>query len=262
MLTTSIVLIGTGMLAGILAGLLGVGGGLIMVPILSYLYASELGGVAATMPYALGTSLATIVFTASVAAYTHHKHGAVTWNIVGALSPGLVIGTLFAAIVASRVPGEALRIFFGIFVIAAAWQMWSNKRPPASRTLPAWRGYSAAGTFIGVISGLVGIGGGTLTVPYLIWHGLAAQRAVAISSACGISIALAGMLGYAWSGPAHASTAYTTGYILWPAAGLLAIGSMTMAPAGAILAHRLPAQQLKRVFAILLTLIALRMLWA
>ncbi|MDH4274857.1 MAG: sulfite exporter TauE/SafE family protein [Gammaproteobacteria bacterium] len=260
MIETNLILVFAGLCAGVLAGLLGVGGGLVMVPVLTYLYAGAFGGVANAMPYALGTSLATIVFTGCVSAYSHHKRGAVTWTVVGTLVPGLVVGTLAAAVLASRVSGEALRIFFGLFVIVAAWQMWSNKRPHASRTLPTRNGYNVAGTMIGVVSGLVGIGGGTLTVPYLIWHGMQAQRAVAISAACGIAIAIAGTVGYAWSGPGITTTAYTTGFIIWPAVAMLAVGSMAMAPVGAALAHRLPAQRLKRMFAVFLTVIAIRML--
>lgn len=259
---SALLLITTGCIAGVLAGLLGVGGGLIMVPVLSYLYADQLGGVAAALPFALGTSLATIVFTGSVSAYSHHRRGAVDWRVTATLAPGLIIGTLLAAAIAARIPGEALRIFFSLFVLIAAWQMWTNKRPAATQSLPSRASAASAGVIIGIVSGLVGIGGGTLTVPYLIWHGMAAQRAVAISAAGGIVIALAGTAGYAWHGPADAILPNSTGYILWTAVALLAVGSMSMAPLGAALAHRLPAARLKRVFALLLTLIAAKMLLA
>ena len=255
-------LISTGVLTGLLAGLFGVGGGLIVVPALYFLFPTLHVPADATMHLALGTSLATIVITSLSSAYSHYRHGAVLLKVVFRLAPGLLIGTFIAALLADRLKSNVLLLIFAVFEMLVAIQMIAAFKVQNQRQLPGSLGLAYGGTVIGFVSGLVGIGGGTLTVPYLSWFGTPIKNAVASSAACGFPIALSGMLGFMWVGLDNKSLPpYTTGYVYWPAFLLIGVTSVMFAPLGVKLAHRLTSVWLKRLFALLLIMLSLRMLW-
>jgi hypothetical protein len=251
-----------GSVAGMLAGLLGVGGGLVIVPVLAWLF--HLAGMPpeVVMHMAIGTSLATIVPTSLSSVWAHHRLGAVLWGAVARLAPGIVLGAALGATLADLLPGESLRLTFGLFELAVAVQMGLNLRPAPHRVLPAKWGMWGAGSAIGLVSALVGIGGGTMTVPFLQWCNVAMRQAVATSAACGLPIAIAGATGFivtGWNAPAL--PAWSSGYLYWPAFTGIAVASVLVAPLGARLAHRLPTAVLKRFFALFLLFLGLHMLW-
>lgn len=250
-----------GAAAGCLAGLMGIGGGLIIVPALVFIFHTQ--GMADTliMHMALGTSLATIVPTAIASLRAHHRRGAVLWLVVWQLAPGIVAGALAGAALADELTGTLLKRLFGVFVLMVALQMALNARPAPHRRIPGRTGMTAAGSIIGGISAIVGIGGGTLTVPFLTWCRIGIHHAVATSAACGLPIALAGSLGFAVAGWNEANLpAMSSGYLYWPAIVSITATSVIFAPLGARLAHALPGDLLKRVFAVVLALIGIRML--
>ncbi len=252
---------GLGAFAGTLAGLFGVGGGLVIVPVLVLLFAGAGIAPEVIVHLAVGTSLATIVFTSLSSVYAHHRRGAVRWELVLQLAPGIVVGAWLGAVVADFLPGHNLRIVFGVFELLVALQMGVNLRASPEHRLPARTGMGLAGAVIGFVSAVVGIGGGTMTVPYLQWCSVAMRHAVATSAACGLPIALAGATGFLFSGWSNeALPPYSSGYIYWPAFGGIVLFSVLFAPLGARLAHKLPAAQLKRFFALFLALLGIRML--
>jgi hypothetical protein len=253
-----------GALAGLAAGLLGVGGGLVVVPALAFLLPRAGVAPEVALHLAVGTSLATIVVTGLASALAHHRRGAVRTDVLAALVPGMVAGALAAGPLAGRLPGDALRLAYAAFAGAVAVRMLLAVRPrPGAGRLPGRGTLAAAGGGIGLVSALVGVGGGTLTVPFLARCGLAMHGAVGTSAATGPPIALAGALGFVaagWGDPALPALA--TGYVLWPAFAVLAAATLPAARLGARLAHRLPADTLRRVFGLLLLLVAARMLLA
>jgi hypothetical protein len=250
-----------GAFAGVMAGLLGVGGGLIIVPALVAIWAASGVQSAHVMHLAVGTSLATIVLTSISSVRAHHVHGAVAWPVFWRLAPGIVVGAALGAGLAAGLPGAVLKKFFGVFELAVAVQLSLGLRPKAERGLPGPFGVSAAGGVIGVISAILGIGGGTLTVPFLTWCGVSIQKAVATSAACGLPIAVAGSLAYVAMGWNVAGLpAAAAGYVYIPALAGVAAASVLSAPLGARLAHRLSATALKRVFAVFLAALGVWML--
>ena len=254
--------IGLGIAAGFVAGLLGVGGGLIIVPALILIFQGKAFNPEIIVHLAIGTSLTTIIFTSLSSIYAHHfTHKAVRWDIVKQLTPGIVIGALLGALIAEYMPANLLQRFFAVFELYVAVQMALNIKPHASRSLPGSVGMFTAGNGIGVLSSIVGIGGGTLTVPFLAWCNIKMQQAVATSSACGLPIAIAGCFGYLVTGWDKIGLPdYSTGYIYWPAFISIVIASMLFAPAGAWLAHRLSAAKLKRAFSLVLFILGIKML--
>lgn len=261
MLTFLLIYLAIGLIAGFVAGLLGVGGGLILVPVLSWVYAHEGFPDAYNIHLALGTSLGTIVFTSLSSLRTHHGHGAVHWEAVRRITPGIVLGTLAGSIAAAWLPDLALRIFFTLFLFHAATQMLLGLKPRAQRKLPGWAGMTAAGGAIGLVSSWVGIGGGTLSVPFLAWCNVRFQEAIGTSAAIGLPIALAGAAGYALSGQAvQGLPDWSLGFVYLPALAAVAAMSVLAAPWGARLTHRLPVTRLRHIFAGLLYLLGLRML--
>ena len=253
---------GLGLLVGFVAGLLGVGGGLIIVPVLIVMLHAQ--GLAAGMEpqLALGTSLASILFTSLSSVRAHHRHGAVEWPLVLRIAPGVVLGTLIGAMLATRMSAIVLKLFFVAFLFYAAIQMWLDFKPAPHRGLPGRLGTTLAGSLIGAVSSWVGIGGGTLSVPFMLWHNVALHRAIATSAAIGFPIALAGAAGYAVGGWAREGLpAGSLGFVYLPALTGIVLGSVLTAPLGARTAHRLPVRPLKRIFALLLITLALRMAW-
>ncbi|MEW6646749.1 MAG: sulfite exporter TauE/SafE family protein [Pseudomonadota bacterium] len=250
-----------GAFAGTLAGMLGVGGGLVIVPVLVWVFAGLAFDHGVIMHLAVGTSLATIVFTSLSSVRAHHRRGAVQWPAVWQLLPGIVLGVFLGALLAEGLPTAALRNVFGVFELLVAAQMGFSLLPEAHRALPGRIGMSAAGTVIGGVSAIVGIGGGTLTVPFLLWCGVAMRQAVATSAACGLPIAVAGAVAFAWTGSGNAGLpAQAVGYLYLPALFGIAVSSILFAPLGAWLAHSLPTTALKRFFALFLALLGVRML--
>jgi len=246
-----------GLAAGFVAGLLGVGGGLIIVPVLAWLLEAQ-GVTHNAMHYALGTSLASILFTSVSSLRAHHARGAVDWNTLRRIAPGIVAGALIGAALAARLSPVPLKIFFVAFLFYAALQMWWNFKPTPHRQMPGNIGMFGAGGIIGAVSSWVGIGGGTLSVPFQLWCNVPLHRAIGTSAAIGLPIAAAGAVGYALNGPA-VSVPGALGYIHLTALAGIALGSILTAPLGARSAHALPVGKLKRIFALLLLALAIRM---
>jgi uncharacterized membrane protein YfcA len=252
-----------GAFAGTVAGLLGVGGGLVIVPTLVFLLGLQGIEPMHIVHIAVGTSLATIVITSISSSWAHHRHGAVLWPVFARLSPGIVIGALLGAVIADYMSATILQRVFGVFELLVALQMVTGVRPYAQRGVPGTAGMLGAGGVIGAISSVVGIGGGTMTVPFLVWCNVSMREAVATSAACGLPIAIAGATGFILMGwnetglPAGAS-----GYIFWPAFFGIVFMSSLFAPLGARLAHRLPVASLKKLFALLLCVLGISMLTA
>jgi len=255
--------IALGVVVGFVAGLLGVGGGLIIVPVLIALFQLYAIGAGIEPHLALGTSLASILFTSISSMRAHHQHGAVEWSLVRRIAPGIIGGTLLGAVLAARMSPQVLKLFFTLFLFYAATQMWLDFKPRPHRNLPNASGTTFAGGVIGAVSSWVGIGGGTLSVPFMLWHNVPLHRAIATSSAIGLPIAIAGAFGYAISGWNLASLPeYSVGFVYLPALAGIVAGSIFTAPLGARTAHRLPVRPLKKIFALLLYALAIRMAWS
>ena len=252
--------IALGLVVGFVAGLLGVGGGLIIVPILIALFQAYAIAAGMEPQLALGTSLASIFFTSLSSMRAHHRHGAVEWALVRSITPGIIAGTLLGAVLATQMSGAILKLGFTLFLFYAATQMWLDFKPRPHRNLPGVAGTTIAGAVIGAVSSWVGIGGGTLSVPFMLWHNLPLHRAIATSSAIGLPIAVAGATGYVLGGwrTAHLPE-YSLGFVYLPALAGIVLGSVLTAPLGARTTHRLPVRPLKRIFALLLYVLAIRM---
>jgi len=251
-----------GCVAGFFAGLLGVGGGIIVVPVLSLLFALQGLPGDLVLPLALGTSLATILFTSVSSLRAHDRHHAVLWPVVRRFTPGILVGTGLGTLLAARVSAHALSVFFVGFMLFVAFQMLANVRPQPSRGLPGAAGLAGAGVVIGALSSLVAIGGGALTVPFLVWCNVRPHQAIGTSAAVGFPIALGGTVGFVLNGLARPNLpAHAAGFVFLPALAWILAASLLAAPLGARLAHRLPVIVLKRVFAGLLLLLAAHMLY-
>ena len=243
-----------GCITGFAAGLLGIGGGMLLVPFLTLLLTWQGLPLELTVHAAIATSMACILFTSVSSVRAHNKKGAVRWDLVVALTPGIVIGGFIAsAAVFSFLKTSWLALFFAIFVGYSAFQMLLDKKPKASRQMPGKVGTTTAGGAIGFVSGLVGAGGGFISVPFMVWCNVPLHQAVGTSAALGFPIALANTIGYVWSGWNKEGLPFEmVGYIYWPALIVLAIASVLTAPFGARAAHNLPVKTLKRIFAYLL----------
>ncbi|MBF0624709.1 MAG: sulfite exporter TauE/SafE family protein [Magnetococcales bacterium] len=250
-----------GALAGLLAGLLGVGGGIVMVPAL--VFALEYQGVAPglVMHMALGTSLGIIVLTSISSVRAHHRRGGVLWKTVFGITPGILLGSFLGAAVASLLSGPLLKQAFGVFALGLAVYLGLDVTPRPGRTLPGAGGLSAVGAGVGVVSALMGIGGGSLTVPFMVWCGVAMRQAVATAAAIGLPIALAGAGGFVVNGWHQALLPpWSLGYLHGPAVLGVGLASVLAAPQGARLAHTLAPRLLRRLFALLLLVLGARML--
>ena len=235
-----------GLFSGFLAGLLGIGGGLVIVPALLLIFPYQGFAAAVITHAAIATSLATVVVTSLIAAYSHHRHGAVDWAIFRKMAPSLFGGALIGSIVTSHLPSDTLRVLFGVFALIVAAQM-------GFQTL--------VGAVIGMLSALVGVGGGTMTVPFLRWSTVMMQRAVATSSACGFPIAAGACLGFSLAEGITGGTALANNAIYWPAALWIAFASLVAVPLGAQFTHRISVPSLSKIFAIILAIIGLRLIF-
>jgi uncharacterized protein len=251
----------TGLFTGLLSGLLGVGGGLIMVPVLSFMFARSGFPAAFIMQMALGTSLAVIIITSIASSRAHHSHQNVDWAIVQNIAFGIMLGAFFGSFVAAKFDSNLLKILFIIYVFAVAFQILLEYTPNPARILPLRPALNCVGVFIGWVSSFVGIGGGTLSVPFLIYCNVNTKRAIGTSSAIGLPIAVAGAMGYAVSGLSISGLpSKSLGFIYLPAFAIIAAASLISAPVGAVLVQKLSVKKLKKIFAILLILIGGRML--
>jgi len=246
-----------GIATGFLAGLLGIGGGMLMVPFITIILTSEGYPPDYTVKMAVATSLATICFTSLSSVRAHHRRGAVRWPIVALLAPGILLGSLLGAQVAVALPGKALSTLFAVFVAFSATQMFLNRRPKPTRTLPGRLGTFGMGGLIGLLSSLVGAGGAFISVPFMTWCNVKIHDAVGTSAALGFPIAFAGTLGYIWAGQGLPQMPPgSVGYLYLPGLVVISLASVAMAPLGARTAHRMDIQPLRRLFAIVLYILA------
>ena len=250
-------LVALGLCTGFLAGLLGIGGGMLMVPFLTIILTAKGFPQEHVVKMAVATSLATICFTSIASVRAHHQRGAVLWPVARMLAPGILVGSLLGSQLAVALPSRVLGIFFSVFVAFSATQMILNRKPQPSRTLPAPAGMFGVGSLIGLLSALVGAGGAFISVPFMTWCNVGIHNAVATSAALGFPIALAGTLGYVIAGLALTDMPEgTVGYLYLPALLIISVASVTMAPLGARVAHRMDIAPLKRVFALVLYALA------
>ncbi|MBI1174454.1 MAG: TSUP family transporter [Sideroxydans sp.] len=250
-----------GAITGFLAGLFGVGGGLVLVPMLLLLFDAQHFPATHLMHMALGTSMATILFTSIASARKHHQHGAVNWQVVRGITPGILLGAALGALSAAAISPLGLGIFFALFVYFAAAQILLDVRPKPSRQLPGIAGMSAVGTFTGWISSLVSIGGGTVVVPFLVWCNLSLRNAIGTSAAVGFPVAVGGSIGYIVTGMStHSLPSPNLGFVYLPALLWVALASLVTAPLGAKAAHRMKVGLLRKLFAVLLLILATKLL--
>ncbi len=252
-----------GVIVGFMAGLLGIGGGGIMVPTLTAIFLAQGIAVEQVVHMALATSMASIVVTSYASMRAHHKKGAILWNVVKMMAGGVIVGTFAATFLASYLKSAHLAIFFAIFMAYVSIQMAIDKKPKPGRELSSPASIFGVSTLIGIVSALVSIGGGSLTVPYLVWQNVDVKKAIATSAAVGLPISIAGTLGYVVNGLMHTSDgSMMLGYVYLPAVFLISIMSFFTAPLGAKMAHSLPVGKLKKIFALLLMSLSLKMLFS
>lgn len=254
-------LLAMGSFGGFAAGLLGIGGGMILVPFITMIFTARHIAPELIVHMAIATSLATIMFTSLSSVRAHHLHGAVLWKVVAMLAPGILIGSWIGPWIGKQMNTHVLAIVFGLFVAFSATQMLLAKKPSAARELPQAPGMLAAGGVIGVVAGLVGAGGGFISVPFMSWCNVRIHNAVGTSAALGFPIAFAGTLSniyFGWNEPGLPE--YSLGFIYLPALLLIALASVTLAPLGARLAHRMPVRRLQKIFACILYALAAYML--
>lgn len=256
-------LLALGAFTGFLAGLLGIGGGMLMVPFVTLIVGARGVEPGLAVKMAIATSMSTILFTSISSLRAHHKRGAVRWDLVRGIAPGIVIGSLIAGAAAfALIRGAMLAALFALFVGFSATQMLLNRKPSPSRSMPGPLGQGAAGAGIGFLSGLVGAGGAFVSVPFMAWCNVPIHNAVATSAALGFPIALASTVGYViggWNLPPALPGAF--GYLYLPALVCIAAASVSTAPLGARAAHSMDIRQLKRVFAVMLYALAGYMLY-
>jgi uncharacterized membrane protein YfcA len=251
----------TGAVIGFFAGLLGIGGGMTMVPILASLFAAQALAPEHTMHMALATAMAGVMFTSSSSVREHHKLGGVDWGIVARLGPAMALGTLLSSFGAGWLPQRALALAFALIVYGGATQIWLGRRPEAARGLPGPVGLWAAGLVIGMVSGLVSAGGTFLSMPFMLFCGVPMRRAIGTGAALGLPVAAMGTIGYVASGwTATGLPGATLGFVYLPALAAVVIASIWTAPFGARAAHRMPVAALRRVFALVLYALATMML--
>ncbi|MDR1529110.1 MAG: sulfite exporter TauE/SafE family protein [Burkholderiales bacterium] len=251
-----------GCVVGFLAGLLGIGGGLLTIPFITMLLSQQMPSNDYLVHMAIGTSAATIVFTSFSSLRSHYRHGAIFWPVWRGVVPGLILGGLLGAHIAGLLPMKPLAFIFAAFTAFSATQMLLGATPKASRQLPGVFGLISAGTVIGAISALIGAGGGFLSVPYMVWNNVPVRNAIATSAAMSFPIALASTLGFiivGWNVDGRPD--HSIGYVYLPAMVAIVVTSMFFAPLGARAAHRWPVVTIRRCFGFLLYGLSAYMVW-
>ncbi|RPJ46164.1 MAG: sulfite exporter TauE/SafE family protein [Betaproteobacteria bacterium] len=250
-----------GAFVGFFAGLLGIGGGAAMVPVLAFVYAAKGFATAEVVHLALGTSMATMLFTSVSSVRAHHRHGAVNWPMVKGMAPGIIVGTFGGALLASTLSVRLLAVVFTLLIYYISAQMLFGKKPQAGAVPLSTSGMRLAAGMIGVISSLTATGGAALVVAYLVRRGTRIHDAIGTAAAIGWPLAAAGTAGYVITGWGNAGLPeYASGYVYWPALAGIVIASMLLAPVGARLAHRTPGTVLRKIFATLMFVLATKML--
>lgn len=238
-----------GVIAGVISGLFGIGGGIIIVPILIFTFSSQVFPTEILTHMAIGTSLATIIITSMSSIFAHHKRGLVAWPIVLWFSPGICLGAILGASFAISITGILLQLFFGIFLCFIGVLMTKPTNPSLIINMPGSFGKTIAGSVIGFFSSIFGIGGGSLSVPYFSWTQIPIKNAIATSAACGLPIAVSGAIVYAIQGlNVYGLPKYTVGFVYLPAFFGIIITSIVFAKVGAKLAYQLPSKALKMYF--------------
>jgi uncharacterized protein len=251
-----------GAIVGLLGGMFGIGGGTILVPVLLFMFEAQHFPPAHAMHLALGTSMATILFTAFSSMLKHHQHGAVNWRVVRDITPGILIGTGIGTAFATNISPHFLGIFFALFMYFAATQILFNLRPHASRQLPGKVGMTMAGMFTGWLSSLVSIGGGAVIVPFLIWCNVTLRNAIGTSAAIGFPVAIGGTIGYVATGMRNpALPEFCLGFVYLPALFWVALTGVIMAPLGAKATHHMKMGMLRNLFALLQIALATKLLF-
>src|SRR5690625_2451768 len=216
-MTDVIAYLALGTLVGTLAGLLGIGGGLVIVVVLVHLLPAQGINDDLSVHLAIGTSQATIVMTSIAAVWAHHQRRGILWPMIASMMPGIILGALLGAILANAIPGQVLKGLFGSFALLIACQMALGIQPEAIHPLPRRWGLALVGAAIGAVSALFGIGGGSFTVPYFSWHGVPMQKVVGTASACSVPLSAAGTCGFIWTGWDKLDLpAWSSGYVYWP----------------------------------------------
>ncbi len=265
-----IILMITGLIAGLLAGLLGIGGGLVIVPVLVLALLKQSVSSADAIHIAIATSLASILLTAIGSIVSHHRRNAVLWSFILRYIPWIALGAWSAsftvAYLADLFDGQLLISLFVLFALLTAYKLWRSKGRPATSTQHEalsfkWPQDPGMGLLIGHLSAVFGIGGGSMNAPYFHWRGVRMPVAVGTAAACGYPLALGGVLGFIWQSLSISADIELLGAVYWPAALIIGFCGLLAAPFGARLAHRLPEQVLRKIFALLLILLAIRMLW-
>ncbi|MFZ3209539.1 MAG: sulfite exporter TauE/SafE family protein [Geobacteraceae bacterium] len=250
-----------GAFVGLLAGLLGVGGGIVVVPMLTFIFTFQHLPAEHILHLAIGTSLASIIFTSVSSLRAHHVRGAVEWQVLRRITMGIILGTLAGSWVAAHLSSRFLKGFFVCFIFYVALRMLINIKHKPHRQLADAGGMFAAGSLIGGISSLVGIGGGSMTVPFLVWCNVPLHTAIGTSAAIGFPIAVAGAVGYVANGLAVSTLPpWSLGFVYLPSLVGISLASILTAPLGARLSHNLPVVRLRNIFAIFLIVIGLKML--
>jgi uncharacterized membrane protein YfcA len=250
-----------GSVAGFLGGLLGIGGGVVIVPILLYIFTAQHFPLDHMIHIAIGTSFASIVFTSVSSLRAHHLHGAVDWSIVKRITPGILIGTLIGTWIVAKLPAGFLKVVFIVFVFYVATQIILNIKPKPSRLLPGVFGMFTAGSIIGMFSSFVGIGGGALSVPFMTWSNVKMHNAIGTSAAIGFPIAVAGTIGYIVNGLSVGNLPdWSFGFVHLPSLAGLVVTSVLIAPIGVKVSHKLPVTTLKKIFAVFLYIIGTKLL--
>ena len=252
-----------GLFVGLFAGMLGIGGGMLLVPLLVFMFSAQNLPADRILHLALGTSLTTIVFTSLSSVRAHHMRGAVRWDIVRGAVAGLVVGTFLGAFVADWLESRFLAVVFIIFVSYTATQMLLDVKPGPSRRLPGPVGMAGGSGVVGLISSLVGGGGGMVSIPLMVMCNVPMRNAVGTSAALGFPIALSGAVGYIYTGLGQEHLpAMSLGYVYLPALIGIVVGTFVTVPIGARLAHSMPVTRLKKIFALILFALAASMLWS
>ncbi|OAB61275.1 hypothetical protein AY599_27080 [Leptolyngbya valderiana BDU 20041] len=259
MIIPVLLLLFTGILAGVLAGLLGIGGGLVIVPLFSWILVAQGVDVDTAVAVAVATSLASMLLTSASAIGFHARRGAIASEVLLRLAPAVALGAVVGAILATALSGEQLARVFAVAAGLIGLRMALGVKAGGTDCTPYPRAWWLAGPAVGAVSAMIGIGGGSFNVPYLRWNGYPMVNAVATASACGWLIGLGGTVAFMWISPESWGPDFLLGHVHWPAALLIGLVGAASAPAGVALAHRLPAERLSRVFGLVLMLVALRM---